>query len=68
MGVDYWRPLMDFLRDRLLAEGAISASDLDLFLVTDSIDEAMAFVTEHATHQFGLRYEARPRRLFGESA
>lgn len=68
MGVDYWQPLMDFLRDRLLASGAISATDLDLFLVTDSIEEAMAFVTEHATHQFGLRYRATPRRFFGESA
>lgn len=38
VGVDYWQPLFDFLRDRMLAEKAISSEDLDRLLLTDSID------------------------------
>src|SRR6476660_438487 len=32
---EYWRPLLDWIRDRLLADGMISAEDLDLLEVTD---------------------------------
>ena len=32
----YWQGLVDWLRGTMLAEGKISARDLDLFLVTDS--------------------------------
>jgi len=63
---EYWQPLFDFLRKRPLACGAITAEDLDLFLVTDSVDEAMRYVTEHSMREFGLTYRPRPRRLLGE--
>ncbi len=37
----FWSPLVDFMRNTLLEEyGNISASDLDLFIITDDIDEA----------------------------
>jgi uncharacterized protein (TIGR00730 family) len=35
MGTDYWAGLIDWIRDRLLAEGKVSAQDLDLMHVTD---------------------------------
>jgi uncharacterized protein (TIGR00730 family) len=35
VGTDYWGGLVDWLRDRLLAEGKISPGDLELFCVTD---------------------------------
>ena len=35
VGTDYWRGLVDWVRDRMLAEGNISPEDLDLFYVTD---------------------------------
>ncbi len=35
---------MDF--DALVAHGTISADDLKLFFVTDSVDEAFDFITE----------------------
>lgn len=38
VGIDYWQPLFDFLRDRLLSEKAIDEVDLSRLVLTDSID------------------------------
>ena len=35
IGSDYWGGLVDWIRDRLLAEGKVSPQDLDLLCVTD---------------------------------
>jgi uncharacterized protein (TIGR00730 family) len=35
VGTDYWGGLVDWIRERLLAEGKISPQDLDLLYVTD---------------------------------
>ncbi len=35
VGTGFWSPLVDWLRDQVLAEGLISAQDLDLFQVVD---------------------------------
>jgi predicted Rossmann-fold nucleotide-binding protein len=35
VGTDYWGGLVDWIRDRLLAEGKIAPHDLELFRVTD---------------------------------
>ncbi|VEH80123.1 lysine decarboxylase [Corynebacterium kutscheri] len=49
MGVDFWSGLVDWLRDRLVSEGVINTGDTDLFLVTDSVDEAVEYIkSEHA--------------------
>ena len=44
-GADYWGGLVDWLRSSTEAEGYISAVDLDMFLVTDDVDAAVAHVT-----------------------
>lgn len=44
MGVDYWSGLLDWLRETVLAEGKISASDLDMIRLTDDVDEAVALM------------------------
>ncbi len=40
-GSAYWRGLVNWLRGTVLAEGAISPEDLDLFSVTDDVEEVV---------------------------
>ncbi|WP_349829488.1 TIGR00730 family Rossman fold protein [Brevibacterium litoralis] len=44
VGTAFWGGLVDWIRDTLLARGTISAGDLDLFHVTDSVEETVAHV------------------------
>lgn len=62
VGTSYWAPFVALLRD-MIRHGTISATDLDLFLVTDDLDEAMAHLQTHAVDRFGLKRvrAARPR-------
>lgn len=41
IGTEFWGPLVDWLRAQLVGRGMIAAEDLDLFLVTDSVAEAV---------------------------
>jgi predicted Rossmann-fold nucleotide-binding protein len=68
MGREYWQPLLDFLRGRLLGAKTIDAGDADRFVVTDSAAEAVDSITDLAMHRFGLTYGPRLKRrwLFGE--
>ncbi|WP_323791893.1 TIGR00730 family Rossman fold protein [Nocardioides sp.] len=45
IGVDYWSGLIDWLRDTVLADGKISEADLDRFVLTDDVEEAVSLVT-----------------------
>jgi uncharacterized protein (TIGR00730 family) len=40
-GVDYWSGLVRWIEDSLIAQGKASAADLELFQLTDSVQEAM---------------------------
>ncbi|MGA4508203.1 TIGR00730 family Rossman fold protein [Propionibacteriaceae bacterium G1746] len=44
-GSEYWSGMVDWLRERVLSEGYINEGDLDAFIVTDDMDEALAHVT-----------------------
>jgi uncharacterized protein (TIGR00730 family) len=68
MGVAYWKPLLDFIHNRLLEQRTIDPIDLERLLVTDSAAEAVASITEIAMHRFGLTYGPRLKRrwLLGE--
>jgi TIGR00730 family protein len=44
IGTEFWAGLFDWVRKELLSNGLISESDLDLFLITDDLDEAMAHI------------------------
>ncbi len=44
VGTAYWSGLVGWLRDTAMAEGKINPSDLDMFVVTDDIDEAVALM------------------------
>jgi uncharacterized protein (TIGR00730 family) len=44
-GSEYWTGLLDWVRGRLLAEGMVSQSDLDLIQVVDSTEEVCTIAT-----------------------
>src|SRR5438093_1214812 len=48
-GSAYWAGLIAWLRDTALAEGKVSADDLELFHVFDTPDEMVAFIQEVLT-------------------
>src|SRR5713226_9414378 len=62
MGRDYWGPLTDFVRNRLLVEGTIDPGDEQLLRVTDSPAEAVELITAVAMRRFGLSYGPLARR------
>jgi uncharacterized protein (TIGR00730 family) len=61
IGVEYWRPLFEYLRSGLLARRAIDAADVDRLIVTDSPEEAVQRIRETALGQFGLKEAQEPR-------
>jgi uncharacterized protein (TIGR00730 family) len=57
--VEYWTPLINFFREKTLAEGMIDEEDLSLFVLTDDDDEIIkvikkspvTFSVPHVPHQ-----------------
>lgn len=47
-GTTYWKGLVDWLENTLIAEGKASPHDLDLFHLTDDIDEVIDLVTKES--------------------
>ncbi|SNS52957.1 hypothetical protein SAMN04488107_2884 [Geodermatophilus saharensis] len=52
-GTEYWGGLVDWIRGSLLESGTISARDLDLFTVTDDVDEVLSRIREAETARAG---------------
>jgi hypothetical protein len=57
IGSDYWQGLIDWLSGPVLDRGMISAADLKLVHVTDSVDEAIS-VLMHSLEQLGREHDA----------
>lgn len=65
IGSEFWSGLVDWIRTRLIDEGMISEGDPDLFLVTDSPEEAVAYCV--AAHKGRVEeLEDRRRELLKE--
>ena len=62
MGVEFWKPLLDFMRATLIKEGTIDPVDVDEFFVTDSPEDAAAHVRNIGLQRFGLTYGPRMKR------
>ena len=62
-GSDYWEPLREMIRGRLVASGAIDPSDPDLLFFTDSPADAVALIKDRAMREFGVTYAAPRRRI-----
>jgi uncharacterized protein (TIGR00730 family) len=48
VGRAYWAGLLDWIRDTLVAKGAVDAKDMDLLLLTDDPDEAVALIQTYS--------------------
>ena len=55
---DFHKDLMDYL-EWMKYKRTISEEDLQLILVTDSIDEAVEFIQEKSINKYGLIPEAK---------
>ena len=65
LGVEYWEPLVEFMRKRLITEGTISPEDMDLLFITDDPAEAVA----HAVKAAELKPSApKPSPLLAETS
>ena len=67
MGTEYWSGLKEYMQT-MVENGTISPGDPELFLFTDSMEEARAYIDEHAVKKFGLkkRIGPKPRGIFFE--
>jgi uncharacterized protein (TIGR00730 family) len=62
VGVEYWSPLLKFLRETLLKAGTIDPPDVDRFIVSDSPEEVVNRIAEQVIPRYNLRFGARPKR------
>ena len=62
MGTDFWSGLVDWMRNQQLARGLISPGDDELFIVTDSVDEAV----QHIVDAHKVMTDGRLREQRGE--
>lgn len=46
MGKDYWGPLFEWMKGTMLGAGYVSPEDVDTFLLTDDVGEAVSFISE----------------------
>ncbi|MBL8188861.1 MAG: TIGR00730 family Rossman fold protein [Acidobacteria bacterium] len=65
MGKEYYYELYDFLEE-MVRQKTISPEDLDLLMLTDSVEEAMAHIEKHAVQKFKLKRVPKPIRVLGE--
>ncbi len=61
LGKEYWKSMTDQLKWMAEAK-SIDLKDLDLLLVTDSVEEAMNHIQIHAIEKYSVK-EGKPKRL-----
>ncbi len=65
-GKTYWKNLIELLDD-MVNKGTINRTDLDLLLITDSIDETVDHLQKYAIDRFALkRGKWQPSGILGE--
>jgi uncharacterized protein (TIGR00730 family) len=68
-GVDYWSGLVEWLQRRPLTERKISPPDMNLFTLTDSIEEAAETIVErHRAHVEAQKSVAATEQALKEAA
>jgi uncharacterized protein (TIGR00730 family) len=64
VGVDFWAPLIDYMRRMLVALGTVDRSDVDRLLLTDSAETVVDHLRDMAIRRFGLTHGRRARRCW----
>ena len=62
-GREYHKKLLEYMDD-MIESGTISAEDIDLFIVTDSVEEAVEFIAKNTIVPFGLKAKKKSRWLW----
>ena len=57
-GIDFYKPLIDFLREKLLAEGTIDESDMELLTLTDDLEFIADEIEKSLRNQLEILVEA----------
>jgi uncharacterized protein (TIGR00730 family) len=52
-GTDYWKPMLDWITGTILEDGKISPPDVELFTLTDDVDEVVALFQQAEAEKFG---------------
>ncbi len=60
LGTAYWQGLLGWLRETALGEGKINASDLDMMVLTDDVDEAVELMVAAREGRWGSPPPERP--------
>lgn len=61
IGSRFWLPLVDWLRATMLEEHqTIAAGDLELFRITDDVDEAVQLIGDHFEREAAAKRTAQP--------
>jgi uncharacterized protein (TIGR00730 family) len=60
MGSAYWQGLIDWLRHTVLAQGKITAADLEMLVVTDDVDEALELMIKARDNRLPTPAPERP--------
>ncbi len=61
IGTDYYKDVTE-LFDKMCEEKTISKTDKELFLITDSIEQAISHIQTHAVEKFNLNIKKIPKK------
>jgi len=61
IGTDYYKDVTE-LFDKMCEEKTISKTDKELFLITDSLDDAISHIKIHAVEKFNLNIKKIPKK------
>lgn len=66
-GIEFWKPLMDVI-DKMVESKTIASEDKDLFLLTDSVEDAIAYIDKNTFTRFQIhkRRALKPLSVFFE--
>lgn len=60
VGKDYFQPLMELL-ESMVEEKTIGPHDLDLLILTDTVEEAVAHIKVNIVDKFGIKLKKEPK-------